>query len=111
MRRASGIPNASSFIANEGNTSAEGLLSMRHCATRSPAERSIMILESLESIHELNYKVGLFCPETVEVDYEPCERCEGTGFVEVDVDYFGRKQTWVRCNACENGMVEVEDAA
>lgn len=43
----------------------------------------------------------------------PCEKCDGTGWLEYEVDYFGRKTQWGRCNApgCVNGQIEIEVCA
>jgi DnaJ-class molecular chaperone len=40
----------------------------------------------------------------------PCERCEGTGFIEVEIDHFGRKTEWIPCPDCrKSGVVGGED--
>jgi hypothetical protein len=68
-----------------------------------------VIAEMMQAVSEIpeseGIKIGISCSDWVE-----CEKCHGTGFIEYDVDYFGRKQEWGRCNAkgCENGMVEVQ---
>jgi len=43
-------------------------------------------------------------------DIIDCPRCKGSGWLEYDVDYFGRKQDWGRCNAegCRGGEVTLE---
>jgi len=39
-----------------------------------------------------------------------CPDCEG-GWVEYEVDYFGRKMRWGRCNNpdCRGGIIEEEE--
>lgn len=43
----------------------------------------------------------------LDVDWIPCEKCHRTGWLDYEVDYFGRKTEPGRCNAlgCEAGMV------
>ncbi len=42
--------------------------------------------------------------EVVAID---CPNCID-GFIEVDVEYFGRKQEIVRCPDCEGGIKEID---
>ena len=46
----------------------------------------------------------------IEAPAVPCERCSGTGWIEYEIDPFGRKTEWGRCNArgCCGGEIEVE---
>lgn len=39
-----------------------------------------------------------------------CEKCNGSGWLEYEVDHFGRKTEWGPCNApgCVNGEIEIE---
>lgn len=45
-----------------------------------------------------------------DAEWIECEKCEGFGFIEYQVDHFGRKLEWGVCNApgCVNGLIETE---
>lgn len=47
-----------------------------------------------------------------DIQTVPCQRCSGYGWIEYEVDYFGRKTEWGRCGECGGtGEIEIEQEA